>query len=375
MLLWLLFALMTAASIAVILRPLMRPAAPSSPGGAGTVAVYRDQLAEIDTELARGVIDKTEAEAARLEVSRRLLAAADGQSPASLPPSSDVGRRLTFTVACFVPLFTLALYLVYGAPGMPGMPHAEVMQAVARQQKVANDQVTALVAKVEARLREAPQDGKGWDVLAPVYFKLGRFRDAAEAYQRAITLLGETVARVNGFADASVFAADGIVTEEARKAYERVLALDATRVEARFWLALAKEQDGDLTGARADLEKLVAEAPQDAPWRSAVEERARAIAARLDGKSPTHDQIEASKDLSPADRQQMIEGMVAGLAERLKKDGKDLAGWLRLVRAYSVLQRPDAARAALADARKALAGDDKAMGELSQLATSLGLGS
>lgn len=388
MLLWLLFAVMTAATLLAILRPLMRPsAAPSADAAdAGSVAVYRDQLAEIDTDVARGVIDAAEAEAARIEISRRLLALADapgadkGEAVRKAGPKSRVPppvglQRLTLAVAAAVPVLTLALYLVYGAPGRPGMPHSEVVESMARQQQLASTQVQTLISQVETRLRESPQDGKGWDVIAPVYFKVGRFGDAANAFQQAMRLLGENVTRLNGFADATVFAADGIVGEEARKAYERVLVLDAKRYEPRFWLALAKEQDGNLPAARADYQKLLAEAPADAPWRSAVEERVALVTQRLEGKGPSADQMEAAKDMDPADRQRMIEGMVAGLAERLKTNGKDLAGWLRLVRAYSVLNKPEAAKAALADARKALAGDDKALAQLTQLALSLGLGS
>lgn len=386
MLLWLLFAVMSAATVLLLLRPLMRgvPDAAALAPDAGAVAVYRDQLTEIDADLARGVIDAAEAEAARIEISRRLLAAADaqgeGQSTGSsrgkaTPSPAAASQRLAMAVAAAVPVLALALYLVYGSPSMPGMPHREVVETMARQQKLASAQVQALITQVEARLREAPQDGKGWDVIAPVYFKVGRFKDAANAFQQAQRLLGESVTRLNGFADATVFAADGIVNEDARKAYERVLQLDPKRIEARFWLAMAKEQDGNLAAARADYQKLLADAPAEAPWRATVEERIALVSQRLDGKGPSQEQMDAAKDMDPADRQRMIEGMVAGLAERLKANGKDLAGWLRLVRAYSVLNRPEAAKAALADARKALAGDDNALAQLTTLATSLGLGS
>ena len=122
-------------------------------------------------------------------------------------------------------------------------------------------------------MREHPEDGEGWDVIAPVYYKLGRFRDAANAYAHAARLKGETVRRLAGLAESAVFAADGIVTEEARAAYEKILKLEPGRVEPRFWLALAKEQDGKLADALADYKALLAEAPPDAPWRAAVEGR------------------------------------------------------------------------------------------------------
>lgn len=378
MLLWLAFALMTAATLALVLRPLAAAVAtaPEPPGDPGAIAVYRDQLVEIEAQRAQGMLEPAEAEAARIEISRRLLAAAEGV-PASAAGKPERVGRLALPIAAAVPLFALVVYLAYGSPGMPGQPHAAIVAA--RPQAA---QIGELVARVEARLREAPQDGKGWDVIAPVYFKLGRFRDAQNAYQQANRILGESVARLAGFAEASVFAADGIVTEEARRAYTRILELEPGRIEARFWLALAREQDGDLAGAKVEYDSLVAEAPADAPWREAVAERARVVASRLSPPAgarpvpgPGADDIAAAQRMAPAERQRMIEGMVEGLAQRLKSNGRDLAGWQRLVRAYTVLERTDDAKSALAEARRIFAGDAPAMAELSKLAASMGLGS
>ena len=147
-------------------------------------------------------------------------------------------------------------------------------------------QVGDLVAKVEARLREHPEDGQGWDVVAPVYMKLGRFRDAATAFASAARIEGETARRLAGFAEATVLAADGVVGEEARLAYEKILKLEPGRPEPRFWLALAKEQDGKLADALADYRALLAKAPGEAPWRSAVEDRIAEVSRRLDGAPP-----------------------------------------------------------------------------------------
>ena len=380
MLLWLLFSVLTAGTLAAILRPLMRPAAAPARAADGVLAVYRDQLSEIEAEASRGMLGATEAEAARIEISRRLLAAADSQPPTTATTAapriaSGLARRLGLVIAGLTPIVTLGLYLAYGSPGYPGQPHAERMQEALAREKQHMGQVGDLVAKVEERLRAAPDDGRGWEVIAPVYFKLGRYRDAANAFTRALKLLGESSPRLAGLAESLVFGADGIVTEEARSAYARILQLEPQRLEPRFWLAVAKEQDGNLSGAKTDFEALLAQAPADVPWRAAVEDRVRVLAQRLEGKGPTSDDIATSAKLDPAQRRQMIEGMVEGLAQRLKTERRDLAGWIRLVRAYTVLERADAARAALADARAALSDDAAAQSTLSQLAASLGLGS
>jgi cytochrome c-type biogenesis protein CcmH len=378
MLLWLLFALLTAVVLAAVLAPLARAPRPEERRGAGTLAVYRHQLEEIEAERARGWVDEAEAAAARLEVSRRLLAsaaAADSDKGAHAAP-----RRgpLAVALAALVPLLTLVLYLTHGSPGLPSYPMAGRLDHPLEQADV-----VALIAKVERQLREHPEDGQGWDVIAPVYFKFGRYREAADAYAKAARLQGETVRRLAGFAEAAVLAADGIVGEEARVAFEKTLNLDPTLPEPRFWLALAKEQDGKLAEALADYRALLAQARAGAPWRETVAGRLAEVSDRLAGSDklaprtpgPSAADVAAAEKLPPEERARMIARMVDGLAERLKRDGSDLAGWLRLVNAYAVLDRKDDARAALAQARLHFPADAKALGELAALAKSLGLGS
>jgi cytochrome c-type biogenesis protein CcmH len=377
MLLWLLFALLTAAVLAAVLAPLVGTFTQDDPAEAGTMAVYRDQLTELEAETARGLVDGAEAAAARLEISRRLLAsAATSERPTLRSPIASVGTRpVALAVALAVPFLALAVYVTHGAPDLPAFPHA-----AQPSDPLGGARLTDLIAKVEAQLRKSPNDGDGWDVIAPVYYKLERFHDAAEAFARAATLKGETLKRLTGFAQSAVLAADGIVTEDARVAYQKILKLEPGSPEARFWLAMAKEQDGNLEAAAADYTALLAQAPSDAPWRGALEARIKEIAARLDspdtgGGRPSADDVAAAQQLPAQEQAKMIASMVDGLAARLKINGKDLQGWSRLVNAYAVLGRKTDAVAALADARKNFTGDEQALGKLAALAKSLGLGS
>ncbi len=378
MLLWVMFALMTSAVLIAVLAPLARPAAPADDADVGALEVYRDQLAEVEAERARGLVEAAEADAARIEISRRLLASAapseGGATSAAVGPSNHF--PLAIAAAVFITLSSLAVYLMYGAPGMPSFPVAERQAG-----PLANAPLAQLIGKVEARLRAQPQDGEGWEVIAPVYFKLGRYRDAANAFARAAEIKGETVERLGGFAEATLLAADGIVTEEARLAYQKILKLQPGQPEARFWLALAREQDGQLNDALAEYKAILAAAAADVPWRSSIEQRISDVSRRLSGatkdapRGPTAQDVAAAQQLSEDQRAQMIAAMVDNLAKRLERDGKDLAGWLRLVNAYAVLGRDKDARAALANARKQLGGDEKAMAELAALAKRLGLDS
>jgi cytochrome c-type biogenesis protein CcmH len=399
MLLWIAFALLTSAVLAAVLAPLGRTApagdAQAAAEDAAARAVYRDQLAEIEAERAAGLIGAAEAEAARIEVSRRLLATAatpagtaaarSPSAPAAAPVSGRVPRHesLMLATAIAVPLLTLGLYLAHGSPGVSSGASTEADREFAK--------VVRMIAKVEERLKQEPEDGKGWEVIAPVYLKLGRYADAASAYANAVRLQGESVRLLAGLAEASVMAKDGMVTEEARAAYAKMLQLEPGRVEPRFWLALGKEQDGRLAEALADYSALLKEAPTEAPYRPTLESRIAEVSGRLktapdpkdkaptaSGKAPsgpTAADIEAAAKLGAEERAALIKGMVDGLAERLKRDGKDLPGWKRLIQSYQALDRPADARAALAEARRQLAGNAEALADLNRLAAQLGLGS
>jgi cytochrome c-type biogenesis protein CcmH len=383
MLLWIAFALLTAAVLASVLAPLARPApAPEAGPDEGARAVYRDQLAEIEVERAQGHIGAAEAEAAKIEVSRRLLESA---SHADRGVSASAPRRIShpsvaLAAAVALPLLTLGLYLAHGSPGMPSGALASRTAAAGE-----DADLVRMVSLVEARLRKVPDDGQGWEVIAPVYLKLGRYADAAAAYANAARLQGESVKLLAGLAEASMLASDGIVTDEARTACEKLLKLEPGRVEPRFWLAMAKEQDGRLSEALADYNALLNEAPPEAPYRASLVTRIREVSARTSGTAakplskapagPSAADLEAAAKLTPEQRQQMIAGMVDGLAQRLKRDGKDLPGWLRLLNAYAVMGRHDEARAALAEARRNFDRDPRALSDLSRLAATLGLGS
>ncbi len=400
MLLWVCFAVLSAAVLAALLTPLLRPPASADDRHAAAdrdMAIYRDQLTEVEAERERGQIGNPEAEAARAEIARRLLAAEarqtstmSGAAVGSARVRSDALRYIARTLAIAVPLAATALYLRLGSPSLPAQPLAARLTQTADTSDVGR-----LIATVEARLKKYPEDGQGWDVIAPVYLRLARYADAADAFARASRLLGETSKRLAGLAEASVLATDGIVTETARQAYEKLHKLEPQRPEPRFWLALAKEQDGQLKAALADYRALLKDGEPNATWRPLVAERIIQVEARLGigaapnspvetgpvakapdvPRGPSADDVAAAERLSKDDQSRMIEGMVQGLAERLAKDGRDLAGWQRLIQAYSVMGRTADAVAALARARGNFAGEPQSLTALNDLARNLGLGS
>ena len=254
MMLWLVMALMTAAAIFAVLWPLARRA----PLRAGSdVAVYRDQLDEIERDRTGGLIGEREAEAARVEVSRRLLAAADQSAPAPAEATRQWRRRAAALAALILlPLGAAGLYLRLGSPELANEPQSERREAAAEQRSIVE-----LVGKVEAHLEQNPEDGRGWDVLGPVYMRLGRYDDAVRARKNALRLLGPTAEREADLGEALTGAQNGVVTAEAKEAFDRAVGLDPRDVRARYFLGLAAEQDGRPKEAAAVWRALLAEAP------------------------------------------------------------------------------------------------------------------
>jgi cytochrome c-type biogenesis protein CcmH len=370
MTLWLAFALMTAAAIFAVLWPLSRSRAARS---GSDVAVYRDQLDEISRDRAAGLIGEPEADAARVEVSRRLIAAGDARAaaPPTNPQAGLWRRRAAALVALlFVPLAAGTLYLWHGSPQVPGAPLA------ARTEAGHDSSIVALIAKVEAHLERSPNDARGWEVLAPVYLRLGRFDDAVKARRNALNFGGETAQRQADLGEALVAASNGIVTADAKQAFDRAVVLDPADPKSRFYVGLAAQQDGDTAKAAGIWQALLKDAPADAPWAEPVRQalagigKAPAIAGNA---APSADDVAAASGMTEAQRGEMVRGMVTRLAERLQQDGSDVEGWLRLVRAYMVLGERDKAGQAISDARRALANEPDKLQRVDELGKGLGL--
>lgn len=389
MVFWILVAVLVAGVTLAIIRPLLRAPEPASPSAEADIAVYKDQLKEIAADEGRGTLASDEAESARTEIARRLLRVTQDNTKSSTASRASAVNRfivpVSLATAVALPIVSLGLYLAYGRPGMPAQPLSERL-AEANTSSSPND----LVAKVEQRLREHPEDGRGWDVIAPVYYAMGRYPDAADAYQKALRLVGENPKRLQGFANARIRMENGIVPDDARKALQRILALDPKAIEPKIWLALAKEQDGHLTEAAADYKDLITTAPNDAPWRPVLLQRL----AKIDPKSaeafanaqpsatdnaasgvPSGPGAAAVMNMKPEERQAFIAQMVDNLAARLKANGSDVEGWVRLIRAYQVLGRHDDAVKALGDARASLKDNQGGLAQVEDLARQLGLGS
>jgi cytochrome c-type biogenesis protein CcmH len=374
MTLWIILAVMTAAAMLAVLWPLGRKAA-NMPAGGTDLLVYQDQLEEIGRDRKTGLIGSAEAEAARVEVSRRLLAAADTHAgPRPLAQASRRAARHRRMAAILglvaVLVLPLGLYLALGSPDLPGQPAFARTDASPKGQSI-----ESLVSQVEAHLAKNPNDGAGWEVIAPVYLRIGRYDDAVAAWRRSMALNGENATRYAGLGEALVGTANGVVTDEAKQAFTNAIKRDPKEPKAQYFLGLADEQDGNREGAALRWRAMLEDAPDGAPWIGFV----RAALGRVTGEpvppaaGPSDAEVAAAGGMSDEQRNTMIRGMVARLADRLHANGDDLEGWLRLVRAYVVLGDRDKAKGAADDARHALSSRPDDIKWIDDLAKGLGL--
>lgn len=357
---WLAIAAMTAAAIFAVLWPLSRPM--SAAASEMDVAVYKDQLAEIGRDAEAGLIGAPEAEAARVEVSRRLIAASERGAGTAGEGATRRRRLVAVGAILVIPAIAAVAYGMKGQPGYAGQPLAERQRAAP-----APTDMAGLIARIEAHLAANPGDGRGWEVVAPVYLRLGRVPDAVRARSNALRILGATADREADLAEAQTLAAGGVVTAEAKTGFERALALGPGHPKAGYFIGLAAEQDGKPEEARTLWAKLVAEAPAGAPWIGLLQSEI----ARLGGPAvPAPAAVPAAPPAAPPD----IRAMVDGLAARLAADGSDFEGWMRLVRSYVVLGEAAKAREAASNARQRFAGDADKIGRLDGLVSELGIG-
>lgn len=367
---WAVFAVMTGAAVLCALWPLARKNS-AAEGEARTIAFYKAQLAEIDRDVRRGQLPQEEAEGARIEAARRLIAANERASGDGRANTGTSARRIAAGLIVFVgvPLVALGIYSRFGSPGARDEPIYA---------RLNSNTLDAAVAKIEAHLIAYPNDGLGFKVVAPAYMRLARYDEAVKAYGEALRLLGDNPETRADYGEAQVAAAAGVVTADARASFQKALAEKPDLPKARYYVALATEQDGDKTQAMELYQKLLQDAGPDAPWAPLVRGRLAALGSKEPASSakiapPPAEAAAGIASLSGDQQQAAIRGMVARLAARLEEKGDDPQGWRQLIRAYSVLQETDKAKAALAKARQALNGDDQAKHDLDALAKELGL--
>jgi cytochrome c-type biogenesis protein CcmH len=357
---WLAFALLTGAAVAALLWPLAGPP-PEAGADPADVAFYRDRIGEIDTEISRGGIAPDEAEAARAEAGRRLLAATRAESTSGDAP---LARKMSILlVALGAPTIALGLYSKVGRPNLPDMP------LVARPAPQPLPETGKSLAGLEAFLAAHPTDGNALERITPLYLEAGRYAEAVRTSRAALDILGESPERLVKHAEALSYANDGEVSPEAATLLERAEKLAPAFLLARYYLGLAAAQQGEVDKARKIWTAMLPELAEGSKAKKDVLEKLTLLDAPVEGAAPTSQPNAAFA----GERRKSVQAMVDAAAQRLAAKGGSATEWVRLIRSYKILDQPDKAQDALFQARKALSGDRGALSELDALARELEL--
>ena len=398
---WIVAIAMSAVATACVVLPLLWRRHREDDPAAYDIEVYKDQLNQVGQDYDRGLMSAEQAQAAKTEISRRLL-----NADTRLQAATEVQQQRQSTgqtvviviIALFVPLGALGFYGFQGAPDLAGMPFAE--RAPSRTQTAAGAppmNLDAAAAQLQQRLDKNPGDLKGWLLLARTYMSMQRYANAVSSYEKALGLDAGNADITSGYGEALFLAAGEVVTPASRAAFAETLKKQPGDPPARFYLALGDLQAGDKKKALDGWTALAADSPADAPWlaavRARIEETAKGLGLdvasimpkplppRGDTQEPEQAtragpslaDMEAAAALSPEERAERIRGMVAGLAAKLEENPQNFQGWMQLIRAYAVQKETDKAKDALAKARKVFEKAPFPKQKLAELATELGL--
>ncbi len=356
-LIWFCIAVISLATLAALLVPLLRSPSSGQRGGDSRL-VYEDQLADLDRDVARGVVSQDEAEALRTEIARRLLAVDKARETSSNDAVGSSLRNVAAgTIGVLIVGVSALLYAVLGNPGLPGVPASERAD---EREYVQN------IEKLAALMKANPEDPTGWRLLAVGYRATGRLEKAAQAYEQAVTRGPQEASVLADYGEILVLLNEGQISARAREVFDQAVAQAPDDERSRYYQALGWMQDGDYGKARSAFQKLQESAPEGAPWRQNVDRRLQEI-----------DVLEAQSGADAPERVQdnpQILAMVQELAARLEEEPKDLAGWLRLMRSYVVLEEKELAIDAYQTAIDTFADDAEALTQIRSLADDLNLG-
>lgn len=389
--LWMILTLMTVLASVGLAIPLIRKRDAQNANRTDAVGVLKGQLDELEAQTKAGAIAGPEAEALKTDLKRRVLAEGRTTEAPARPLAERTLLILAMTIVAVVTLAGTGLYLSIGKPGVKAAPGAAAPAAPIEGHPQGDTQV--MIAQLETQMNQRPDNAEGWRMLGWSYLQTGRNADAAVAYGKAVALDPTNNEYISAQGESTVLAADGQVTPAAEALFKRAVAVEPGDPRARYYLGVAKDQRGDAEGAMNDWIALLKSAPADAPWASEVRTFVEKVAADrkvdLSGRlppvagrqatadpgrpGPTREQMAAAQNMNPGDRDAMVQGMVDGLAAKLKQNPRDRAGWEQLIRARMVLGDTGQAAADYRTGRQALSGSAQDQQSLRSTAAQLGV--
>lgn len=408
---WIIVAGLAIGVSAVLGLVLLRGRVGEAPPAAYDLQVYRDQLKEIERDTARGVIAAEDAERLRAEISRKVLAAdaqlRQGGESGGQPRGAGV--IMAGVIVAVIAGGGVLIYDRIGAPGYQDLPMAARIAAsdaarAARLDQAAaedrfgpgetgvpegtNEDYIKLIEQLRKTVAERPEDQQGLRFLVRSEAALGNLVAARQAQAQLIAVKGEAASAADYamLADLMINASGGYVSSEAETALRAALERDGREPSSRFYLGLYMMQVDRPDAAFRLWEALLNESTPEAPWvptiRAQIEELAGRAGVRYtlppeqdapNAPGPSAADIAAAQDMDPEAQQEMIRGMVAGLAQRLATQGGTEQDWARLINAYGVLGEQDKAQEVWTEAQAVFADAPERLAVVRAAAASAGV--
>jgi cytochrome c-type biogenesis protein CcmH len=383
MTLWIVLTVLTSAAAILVSAPFLRRFDERWMARQAGTSVYLDQLQEVEREEAAGLIEPEQSALAKAEIKRRLLAVDRETAPAASGPALSPNTAV-LGLAGFVVLGSVTLYALTGRPDVPAavpparafsqpaapsaaeptrLPTAPAPQSASAGLAPVDEMIDGLAKRLEAK----PGDPEGWRMLGWSYLHTGHYEESVKAYAKAVALRPDNAGFQASYGEAMVRVANETVTPQAKEAFEQALKFDSKEPRARYFLGLALEQQGDKAAALDAWTALLKEAGPSDDWAQELRQRVTSLAGELASsagprapagtaalsssppavRGPTAADFKAAESMSEEDRGAMIRGMVDRLASRLAQSPQDPDGWIKLIRARTVLGEQDAAKDAL----------------------------
>ena len=367
---------MTVAGILSAIWPLVREkprpedVAATDDNHEGTRHVLIDQLDEIERDRERGLLNDEEAKGARAELGRRLLTLEQSMVQED-EAAMKSGRLYPWISIILIPVLAVGAYQYLGSPNLPDQPISARLS-----QPPESQDINLLVAQIEKHLETNANDIKGWQTLAPVYQRMNRLDDAENAFRKWLALAGDDKTSQGqallGLGQVLTTKNGGGVNGEAFEVFEQASQNMPNDATAFFFLAVGLTQQDKTQEAISAWTNLIDRFGSDnPPWLATAKNALASL--KVQGQKPTAEQVDAAKQLSSTERNELIEGMVSGLADRLSENPDDLTGWNRLIQSYMVLGRKEQANDALNRALAHFSGNETATDSLKETAKAQGL--
>ncbi|WP_103334167.1 c-type cytochrome biogenesis protein CcmI [Pseudotabrizicola formosa] len=400
---WAAAALLVVGILATLLRAMSRAQTDARGAHEFDLAVYRDQLTEIERDIARGTIPSDEGARLRTEIQRRLLDA-DRNAAKTAPAPQQLGGSVVAVLIALILAAGAYGYWHLGAPGYPDLPlqarlamsediranrptqaDAEAQTSVAPRTDI-DPSFLELMVRLRQAVQDRPDDQQGLELLARNEAAMGNLSAAKDAQAALITLKGVAATAEDhaALAELMIMAAGGYVSPEAEQALVRALEADPRNGTARYYTGTMFAQIGRFDRTFTLWQRLLADSPPDAPWVAPIRGQITEVAARAGvryslppastGPGPTGDDIAAAAEMTAEERQAMIEGMVDQLGARLAQEGGPAEDWARLITSLAQIGRTDQARAIYAEAQTRFAGRTVELSGLRQAAVEAGVG-